>query len=134
MTSATETQEPLSMHFYHWLNPRTILQKSLILSVILGFIRYHANLSKTSKMKELIISESRNQHPRYSGNLSLHFYHWLELKRIFQKSIILWIIQSVPPTSCQIQWNVENIAYNFWVTWRVPKIPRKLYLCTFSID
>ena len=67
--------------------------------------------------------------------LSLHFYYWLESKRILQNSIIFLIIRRVPPTSHQTRWILENKRpYNFWVTWSEPNIFRNLYLYTSSID
>ena len=55
-------------------------------------------------------------------------------KTSLQKSVILSIIRGVPPTSRQTQWNFQNIrAYDFWVTWPVPKILRNLHLHIFSV-
>ena len=92
-------------------------------------IRHHANLSKTFKIKELIISESRNYCPSIQERLSIHFWHWLEFKRFFQKSVIFLINWVVPPTSHQTEGNSKNItAYNFWFAWPVSKRLRNLFL------
>ena len=46
------------------------------------------------------------------------FSYWLNLRTIFQKSIIFLIIWGVTPTSRQTQWNFQNKKdYNFWVMW-----------------
>ena len=37
--SPKDINEPVSMHFYHRLNPRAIIQKFVILSIILGVYR-----------------------------------------------------------------------------------------------
>ena len=42
-------------------------------------------MSKTSKIKELIISESHDQSPIYQGNFIYTSSHWLEATKVFQK-------------------------------------------------
>ena len=92
-------------------------------------------MSKTSKIKELIISESHDQCPRYSVTF---IYILLVLARVsnnFPKPVIFLLIWCVFSTSRQTYWNFENIrGYNFWVTQPVPKILNNLYQCPFSID
>ena len=59
----------------------------------------------------------------------IHFYHCIELKTVFHKSVVFLIIRGIPPTSRQIQWNFQNKKlYNFWVTWAVPKKLKNLHL------
>ena len=48
---------------------------------IRAFLRHSANMSKTSKIKELIISESRDQYLRYSG---IFIYTFLALARVLK--------------------------------------------------
>ena len=60
---------------------------------------------------------------------SIHFLHCLELKTIFQKSVIFLIIPGIPLTWRHTQWNFQNKKlYNFWVMWAVPKKLRNLRL------
>ena len=49
---------------------KATFQKSVIFSIIWEFIRHHAQLGKTSKIKELSFSESRGQCPRFSGTFN----------------------------------------------------------------
>ena len=71
------------------IDGKTSLKKSVILSIIRAFLRHNDKLSKTSKISEPIISESREQCQRNSGtsiytllalsrNIFLEIRHFLD--------------------------------------------------------
>ena len=62
-----------------FINEKMSLRKFVILMIIWVFLRHNRNLSKTSKILEFIISELRDQYPRYSG---LFVYALLALARV----------------------------------------------------
>ena len=121
MTSLQDTQEALSIQFWHWLESKRVFQKFFIFLIIWGVpppsrqtqwkfhnkrghnfwltwplqkkkknsggtfiyelefavdhaIRHHVNRSKTFKIKEFIIYQSRGQCPRYSGTCIYTLY------------------------------------------------------------
>ena len=96
-----------------------------------AFLRHIDNLSKTSKISELIISESRDQCPRGSR---IFIYTFLALtiepKKIFRKSVIFLIIWGVPPTSRQPICNLLHIMHGkLWPTWLVSNRLRNFRMC-----
>ena len=69
MNILQNTQQILSIYFYHRLSLRIIFQKSIILLIIWVFTQHHTNVSKASKIKEFRIFESRYYCLRFSGTL-----------------------------------------------------------------
>ena len=60
-----------------------ILRKSVILSIIRGVHRHHTKLSKTFKIKELMIFESYDHCSRYSGTFISTFFALARVKKDF---------------------------------------------------